>query len=61
VLATQQKKMTSMHEKIAGGKFSNCASAIELGKREVSTAPTEVALDGKDTHVKPSWAMILGW
>jgi len=47
VLATQPKKMTSMHEKIAGGKFSNCASAIELGNREVSTAPTEVALDGR--------------
>jgi hypothetical protein len=32
VLANQPKKMTSRHEKIAGGKFSSCASAIELGE-----------------------------
>jgi hypothetical protein len=30
VLASQPKKMTSMQEKIAGGRFSSCASAIEL-------------------------------
>jgi hypothetical protein len=36
VLASQPKKMTSRHEKIAGGKFSSCASAIELGKHTVS-------------------------
>ena len=35
VLASQPKKMTSRHEKIAGGKFSSCASAIELGEHAV--------------------------
>jgi hypothetical protein len=30
VLASQPKKMTSIHENIAGGRFSSCASAIEL-------------------------------
>lgn len=36
VLASQPKKMTSRHEKIAGGKFSSCASAIELVEHTVS-------------------------
>jgi hypothetical protein len=32
VLASQPKKMTSIYEKIAGGRFSRCASAIELNR-----------------------------
>ena len=36
VLANQPKKMTSRHENIAGGRFSSCASAIELDGRKVS-------------------------
>ena len=36
VLASQPKKMTSRHEKIAGGRFNSCASAIELDGPTVS-------------------------
>lgn len=36
VLASQPKKMTSRHEKMAGGRFSNCASAIELEEHTIS-------------------------
>lgn len=36
VLASQPKKMTSRHEKIAGGRFNSCASAIELDGHTVS-------------------------
>lgn len=36
VLASQPKKMTSRHEKMAGGRFSSCASAIELEEHTVS-------------------------
>lgn len=36
VLASQPKKITSRHEKIAGGRFNSCASAMELVGCQIS-------------------------
>lgn len=48
VLASQPKKMTSRHEKIAGGRFNSCASAIELDKNPVSIGTPRTYREGNE-------------